>query len=239
MEITSKMLQGAFSISLKEVTKYGRRLIDGYWHDQQSVGTEKVFDLTIGFQKDCDRGIFCAALMASPPKAYLQHITNLMAHKNAGTNEMQLSFKLKDYVEAMKDYPEWVVWQVCRNFIFNYPGDFAPSIPQMKDACGLVQGALERRREGLLVVEGPVKPKRAYEPPTRREKPKTEWTETEWVEWVDNALGMVTVAKNSNGLLDPAGWEKTYADRKAELERREEAKAARADDVAEDVSPFA
>lgn len=222
--------------------KYGKRLIDGYWQEGVAVGTEMTPSLVIGFKPDCAQTMLNMALAVSPEEACIRHLTGLMSHKNMGSGALQVKLKGSDYVEALKDYPEWVIWQVCKNLIINDKRGFVPSIAELKEHCGLVQAALERRREGALALMAPVKPKRAYEPPTRREKPKAEWTDAEWQQWVDEAFKMIATAKDSRGLLDPEGWEKTYFARKAEADTRQyagEAKAQIAEDVAEDVSPFA
>lgn len=201
---------------------YGRKLIDGYWHNNEPVGVETEIELIPRFCEDCPTPILNAALALSPPASCLKHLTHLTLHKRIGSEDSDRAILLKDYVCALQEFPEFVLATVCRFFWEKDPREersrpFMPRIDELASVCREFCSAIEKRRAGGVPLH--TKPQNASLPRKldRRDVPRSQWTVQDWDDHIAEACEMVDLARSNPGMLDLAGWEE-------ELKQRENLK---------------
>ena len=204
-------------------------MIDGVWHEYEPVGEEKSLDLTIGFKPDAPASFVRAALTLSPDEAYLNHAEHLAYHKIMTGGDKGRAVLFNDYVEALKQFPEFIVYLVCKTYWLGDPRPvdeqrFMPSLLELQKACRLVWEAFERAKSPDAPQIAP-KPRPASPEPTYRDLSRDKWGDREWAAYLSDAEGMVEVAKKSNGALRPEIWEEEAAKRMIEYREREKAMA--------------
>ena len=94
-----------------------------------------------------------AALAQSPRPAYASHITRLALHKKMGSGEADRAVLLVDYADALSQYPEFIVYLVCRNYWENDRRPFVPFIDEIKEACGILRDQFEAIRNPKLLLK--------------------------------------------------------------------------------------
>lgn len=139
--IASHVLHRGFEIVSEEKPKY---LETSHSEDPKIVGTQTVIDVIADLNQDCSVAMLQSALMVSPREAVLKHLTHLAIHKKMGSSEADRSVLLADYVSALKDYPEYVIYEVCKHYWENDRRPFLPFIGEMKEACEIFRTAVER-----------------------------------------------------------------------------------------------
>jgi hypothetical protein len=203
------------------VTVYGTKTCSDqhgeYQLDNQPIGKRREIDVILDFCPTIDPHYLDAAMRLSPQDAVVKHLTHLSMHKKFGHSDKEIAVKLLDYAAALGGYPEWVVWVVCKGFWEGDSRPFVPFIDEMKKACQIVMDAFGRRMRPAPALE---KKKLAKEPPSRKDRPRSQWTQTDWSEYVAEAEGMLQRAIEAPQFLDVEGW-------KAEVVKRELEKAER------------
>lgn len=143
-EIASRVLTRPLKVTSTERTKYGRKLIEGQWFDNEPIGTEIVASIEMDLRGDCPAKFLNAALAMSPRSASTNHITRLAAHKKFfGSSDKDRPVLLVDYAIALAEFPEFVVFSVCRHFWENDKRPFVPFIAELREACELMTAKLE------------------------------------------------------------------------------------------------
>lgn len=159
-EIASLVLRQPFTIVCEEKKVYGTKKFrdefgDGY-SENQVLGTEMVTDCVVDINPSLPVAMLQSALMASPHSAYLKHITHLAMHKKFGSTDQDRTIMLADYVKAIRDFPEFVVYQVCRFYWENDRRPFVPFIGEITDACKSLTECLKNH---LQRMQEPSQPK--------------------------------------------------------------------------------
>lgn len=150
--IASRLLPGPQSIGFCRQTIYGPKTFRDEFGEcvlpDQKIGEELV--ICVGVAEDCDQDWLSAALRLSPPAAYVAHLTRLAMHKILGSGDQDRSILLNDYAQALSEYPEFVVWVVCRHFWENDENRFFPKIAQLKQSCEAVMNEISKIRPKAL-----------------------------------------------------------------------------------------
>lgn len=173
--LTEKQLTGiASSVLLKpsaiitETKKiYGRKeCIDEFGHpytvDNDVIGEQTVTDITLSIAKDVKQSWLESALRPSPVQGIIAPLTHLSLHKRLGSTDQDRAILLRDYIEALKVYPEFVVWLVCKAFWNDNASNFFPKIVALKTLCDTVERAF-RRELPTAQIEKPKPQKRLRE----------------------------------------------------------------------------
>ena len=146
MEIASQMLRQPFSITYEEKTIYGRKKITDeygeYWADEQPLGKQEVIDCVIDLIPE--KSALADTLKISAKEAYVKHLTHLLMHKKFGSTNQDRPVMLADYVKALENFPEFVVYQVCRFYWEHDRRPFVPFMGEMADACQIFTDAIKR-----------------------------------------------------------------------------------------------
>lgn len=93
-------------------------------------------------------------------------------HKKFGTSQQEIAVKLVDYANALKDFPEFVVFEVCKFYWESDKRPFVPFIAEMKSACEVFHNALKGYVEKKELGKPVTKPdfyKSPTDNPVRRE----------------------------------------------------------------------
>lgn len=162
--IASHVLRRGFEIVSEEKPKY---LETTHSEEPRQVGTETVTDVIADLNQDCSMAMLQTALTVSPRESVLKHLTHLAIHKKFGSSEADRSVLLADYVSALKEYPEYVVYEVCKHYWENDRRPFLPFIGEIKQACEIFKNAisslLKRKTDSVLV--GKAEKEKYYQSP--------------------------------------------------------------------------
>ncbi len=172
MGIASSVLLKPSQIITETRKKYGRKAFtddhgETYWLENQVVGEEVVTDITLAVNGSIKQSWLESALRPGPVIAINGALTHLSLHKRLGSTEQDRAILLRDYVEALRVYPEFVVWLVCKAFWEDNGSSFFPKIADLKTLCDTVERALRRELPAAQLE----KPKRQ---PLRREEESEE-----------------------------------------------------------------
>lgn len=146
-EIALRLLTKPPRLTLTEMTKYGRKSIEGAIYENEPIGSEIVVVAELDFLPDCPANMLNAAMAISPRSAVTNHITRLAAHKKFfGSSEKDRPLLLADYATALESFPEFVIFSVCRHYWENDRRPFVPFIDELREACEAMVRALDDRR---------------------------------------------------------------------------------------------
>lgn len=112
-------------------------------------------------------------------------------------------------VEDCREYPPDILQAECQRWRreerwFPSPKDFRRRLDAAVSLRRAIRSAFERSRNPLLQKREVKK----IEPPLpRHDKPKKIWNEQDWNDHIEDALGMVELAKKNPTVIDVAGWE--------------------------------
>lgn len=164
----------------------GRKFINdefgGYWVDNASLGEEQVTEIEFEISNRGGRKWLEAALRKSPPEAIKNHLVHLSKHKILGTDLGSRAQLLADYIEGLKDVPEFILWLVCKAFWEDNASTFMPKIVEIKNEARKIQERFEHALQLLEPAKEPVA-QIAAKPEARIQfKRRKDWTEQDWRE---------------------------------------------------------
>lgn len=168
--IASSLLQSPCEIFTETKKIYGRKQLTDesgqpYFAEGQVIGEEQTTDITLSLNPNIKKSWLESALRPAPIHGITGALTHLMLHKRLGSNDQDRKILLRDYVEAMRGYPEFVVWLVCKTFWQDNTSNFFPKIAELRKCCDAIEQKLRRECGQALSIEQ--KPK---EPPRKREE---------------------------------------------------------------------
>jgi hypothetical protein len=144
MQIASKLLLRPPVVSLTKKKIYGRKELRDdynreYFVDNEPIGEEEVPEISITYRDDLDIRVVEAALRSSPPSAALAHLTRLAIHKRLGSSDADRAVLLHDFAEALRPYPDFVIYVACKSLWETDESPFYPKIKQLATLCELVR----------------------------------------------------------------------------------------------------
>jgi hypothetical protein len=162
--IASRLLLGSPAVRFTKKKRYGRKLLKdeygAYGIENEPVGEEDSAEIDIVYRDGLKREVLEAALRASPPQATLGHLTRLAVHKRLGSGDQDRAILLNDYTEALRAYPDFVVYVACRSLWETTESPFYPKIKQISDLCEMIYQsftAMLRNLKDQKTIDAPVK----------------------------------------------------------------------------------
>lgn len=173
-QIVSKTLQASPRLSLTAKKQYGRKEFKDEFglpcvDENAVIGEEEVYEITIAFAEPCAIEFVKAALRASPASAALAHLKRLAMHKRLGSDKSDRTILLHDYADALRIYPEFIVYLACKAVWETHESDFCPKIKTLANICEEIHMAF---RNILNAAEGA--PQIGYQAPKRERAVKEE-----------------------------------------------------------------
>lgn len=148
--IVSKTLQGMPQISFEKKKIYGRKEVNGFFYENEPIDEVLAPVVSVSFKEDAPLSLLNAALAMSPPEAIVRHITRLAIHKKFGSNDKDRSVLITDYAVSLSEFPEFLVYLVCRHFWEDDKRPFVPYIGELKEICKLIMVEYEKRRQPII-----------------------------------------------------------------------------------------
>jgi hypothetical protein len=126
-------------------------------------------------------------------------------------------------VDDCREYPPDILQAECQRWRreerwFPSPKDFRRRLDAAVSLRRAIRAAFENARNPLLAYK---EPEKIAAPISRQDKPKESWSAKDWDDHIEDAQGMIRLAKENPSVIDVAGWEEEL---KRRQQQREEAK---------------
>ena len=233
-EIAFQTLQMPLEISYEKKKVYGRKQVsdgngDSYFVDHEPVGEENVCVVLTKFRENASLSYLRAALALSPKESTLRHLTRLAIHKKFGSNDADRAILLSDYVTALSDIPEFILFMICKNYWENDRRPFIPFIGEIRSACitlmEMFLTELNSPKENKTMIETEKKPQITADrrfSKSYKQLSKEDWLLIHWDEYLADAEGMIETAKKYPTMFNVEEWTEELVKRKALYAQHEE-----------------
>lgn len=154
--IASHLQLKPLSLTSKIAKTYGRKFFPdefgGFWVEGEPTGTEETVEIAFVLDPNAPIGALEAALRLSPPAANMRHLAHLALHKRLGSSQEDRAVLLADYAQVLQQFPEFVVWTVCKALWQETENAFFPKIKKINDICESVVDKLEAKLEQMRAL---------------------------------------------------------------------------------------
>lgn len=118
------------------------------------TSNEKTPEIFLKINKSAKITWFESALRQSQQESLVKHLTHLAVHRTVIGGAEGRMILISDYVQALKHYPEFVVYLACRCWWESATGEFFPKIDMLRSVCESIYGQLSH-----VLLPPPEKPK--------------------------------------------------------------------------------
>lgn len=152
--IASRLLAKPLTVTSTKKKIYGPKTFSdehgSYVIENQPIGEEDGFEVSLSFFQNPDRKIVESALRHSPPHAATKHLMRLAVHKRLGSSDEDRAILLHDYAEALRGYSDFVVFMACKCFWENDASGFYPKIITLQSICEEIHQAILAAHRQLI-----------------------------------------------------------------------------------------